>query len=165
MKRRDFIINIIQNKTKVLISTQNEIKEKITLGEKEIEGLENQIRQLHRQAKDQQSIMKAFEKTPSDSNMDTQYYDGTGTMNNTNNRTNTHSGLSENERETMKYAVMRGQLIDKTKKQNEEIEFLEKELEKMRLKTFPTFSKTTNPSKSTGTGGRGNTNNNNSRRL
>ncbi len=136
----------IQNKTKILDAKQKEVLEKITTGEKEIDDLEKQIRSLHRQAKDQQSIMKAFSK-PNNNDLNTASY-GNGNTFNFNNTGTTMggtatSGLTENEMETMKFAILRSQMIEKSKKQTEEIEFLEKELEKMRLKTFPTFSNNT----------------------
>jgi hypothetical protein len=124
---------------------QQALQDKTAVAKEELCGLQNQLLVLQQRCKDQGVAQDIFGRTGAALG---------GTVGVTGGFTGGVTGgvtgigfggptsnEQSNEARVMHYAVMRGQLAEKIRQQKEQMEQLQLELEKMRLRTFPTFVK------------------------
>jgi hypothetical protein len=112
-KRKEFVSQGIEEKKKSLQKVRVQFEDKIEKAQKELELLTKEVEDLQMTTAEMDNEVTSLP----------------------NEQLNTTNPL------VMKFAVARSQLHEKTRLQKEEIAKLQQELEKTRLKTFPTFSK------------------------
>ena len=131
-QRKDFVTVNIKAKKGMSEEAQRTLRDRIRREQRELDDLRSQLAAMQQEA-DEQNAATANDSTDAHP---------------------PQGGI--NSKDKMQYAVTRSQYSDRVRRQAEEIETLTKELDRMRLRTFPTFVKLVdiNTGGSNGGGGR-----------